>query len=44
MLYDEALDETGTVDTAELTESDADSLGEDYEKKTNNNNFRTGRN
>ena len=31
ILYDEALDETGTVDISELTESSADSLGEEYQ-------------
>lgn len=33
VLYTEAMDETGTVDTAELSESDADSLGGGYQKQ-----------
>ena len=32
VLYDEAMDKTGTVDTAELSDSDADSLGEGCQK------------
>ena len=30
VLYEEALDETGTVETADLSDSDANSLGEEY--------------
>ena len=33
ILYDEAVDKTGTVDTSELTESSVDSLGEEYQKQ-----------
>ena len=33
VLYEEALDETGTVETADLSDSDANSLGEQYEKR-----------
>ena len=33
VLYEEALDETGTVETADLYDSDANSLGEEYEKQ-----------
>ena len=32
VLYKEALDETGTVETADFSYSDANSLGEEYEK------------
>ena len=32
ILYDEAMDETGTIDTAELSDFDADALGEQYQK------------
>ena len=30
ILYDEAMDETGTIDIAELSDFDADALGEQY--------------
>ena len=33
-LYDEAVDETGTIDTTSLTDSDADTLGEQQQTKT----------
>ena len=33
VLYEEALDETGTVETAELSDSDSISLGEEYQKQ-----------
>ena len=32
ILYDEAMEETGTIDTAELSEFDGDALGEQYQK------------
>ena len=32
ILYDEAIDETGTIDTAELSDFDADVLREQYQK------------
>ena len=32
ILYDEAMDETGTIDTAELSFFDADALGGKYQK------------
>ena len=32
ILYDEAMDKTGTIDTAELSDFDADALGEQYHK------------
>ena len=32
ILYDEAMDKTGTIDTAELSDFDADALGEQYQK------------
>ena len=32
ILYDEAMDEIGTIDTAELSDFDADVLGEQYQK------------
>ena len=32
ILYDEAMDETGTIDTAEISEFDADALGGQYHK------------
>ena len=32
ILYDEAMDETGTIDTAGLSDSDVDSLREQYQK------------
>ena len=32
ILYDEAMDETCTIDTAELSDFDADALGEQYQK------------
>ena len=33
MLYDQALDETGTVDTAGLTDSDTESMGEQQQQQ-----------
>ena len=32
ILYDEAMDETGTINTADLSDFDADALGEQYQK------------
>ena len=32
ILYDEAMDKTGTINTAELSDFDADALGEQYQK------------
>ena len=32
ILYDEDLDETSTIDTTELSDFDADALGEQYQK------------
>ena len=32
MLNDETMDNTGTIDTAELSDFDADALGEQYQK------------
>ena len=32
ILYDEAMDKTGTIDTAELSDFDTDALGEQYQK------------
>ena len=32
ILYDEAMDETGTIDIAELSDIDADALGEQHQK------------
>ena len=32
IMYDEAMDETGTINTAELSDFDADALGEQYQK------------
>ena len=32
ILYDESMDEIGTIDTAELSDFDADALGEQYQK------------
>ena len=32
ILYDEAMDKTGTIDTAELSDFDADALGKQYHK------------
>ena len=40
ILYDEAMDETGTIDIAELSDFDTDALGEQYQKKFNSNNIR----
>ena len=31
-MYDEAMDKTGTIDTAELSDFDADALGGQYQK------------
>jgi hypothetical protein len=33
VLYDQALDETGTVDTAGLTDSDTESMGEQQQQQ-----------
>ena len=33
VLYNEALDETGTVETADLSDSDTNSSGEEYKKR-----------
>ena len=33
LLYDQALDETGTVDTAGLTDSDTESMGEQQQQQ-----------
>ena len=33
ILYDESMDKTGTIDTSELSDFDADALGEQYQKK-----------
>ena len=38
VLYEEALDETGTVETADLSDSDANLSGEEYKKTIYNNN------
>ena len=32
ILYDEVMDENGTIDTAEISDFDADALGEQYQK------------
>ena len=32
ILYDEAMDKTGTIDTAELSDFDSDALGGQYQK------------
>ena len=32
ILYNEAMDKTGTINTAELSDFDADALGEQYQK------------
>ena len=32
ILYDEAMDKTGTIDTAEISDFDADALGENIRK------------
>ena len=32
ILYDESMDETGTIDTVELSDFDEDALGEQYQK------------
>ena len=32
ILYDEAMDKTGTINTAELSNFDSDALGEQYQK------------
>ena len=32
ILYDEAMDKTGTIDIAELSDFDADALGEQFQK------------
>ena len=32
ILYNEATEKTGTIDTAELSDFDADTLGEQYQK------------
>ena len=32
ILYDEAMDETGTINTSELSDFDVDALGEQYQK------------
>ena len=32
ILYDEAMEKTGTIDTADLSDFDADALGEQYHK------------
>ena len=33
ILYNEAMDETGTINTAKLSDFDADALGEQYQKR-----------
>ena len=44
ILYNEAMDETGTLNTTGLSDSDVDSLGGTILEKLNSNNFRTGGN
>ena len=39
ILYDESMDETGTIDIAELSDFDADALGEQYQKILTHNNI-----
>ena len=40
ILYDEAMDKTGTIDIAELSDFDADALGGTILKNFNSNNIR----